>query len=165
MREILFRGKTKHGKWVYGWFCGKTLNHMMDGTEECSQIIHSDTLYWHVVEPETVGQFTGLTDKNGKKIFEGDIVKCRHRLYRISFEELEDKKIRRSYGKEIEEASVGGFNCLYWRNYTVSIYDGCVRIQNGSDSHYIRKNYIYNHAIEVIGNIHDNPELLEEGDS
>ena len=153
-REILFRGKQKkNGEWV----CGDLMH--SEGRTYCG--IYAETL--GEIRPETVGQFTGLTDRNGKKIFEGDIVKCRHRLYSISFEKLEDKKIRRSYGKEIEEASVGGFNCLYWRNYAVSIYDGCVKIQNGSDSHYIRKNYIYNHAIEVIGNIHDNPELLEGG--
>ena len=158
MREILFRGKSLN---IGDWLCGYIRQYESGKITICD--FEARRLWF--VDPETVGQFTGLFDKNGKKIFEGDIVKCRHRLYKISFEEFEDKKIRRSYGKEIEEASIGGFNCFYWRNYTVSIYDGCVRIQNGSDSHYIRKNYIYNHAIEVIGNIHDNPELLEVGDS
>ena len=150
MREILFRGKENpSGKWAEGFLVG----HCHIGDWVSCTPIHS----------KTVGQFTGLTDKNGNRIFEGDIVKCRHRIYKSNFEEFEDKKIRRSYGKEIEEAFIGGFNCFYWRNYAVSINDGCVKIQNGSDSHYIRKNYIYNHAIEVIGNIHDNPELLEKG--
>lgn len=125
MREILFRGKTRHGKWVYGWFCGKTLNHMMDGTEECSQIIHSDTLYWHVVEPETVGQFTGLTDKNGTKIFEGDVIR------------------------------VGGdvYFC-YWDDGNCEF-----GIRNKKESMGIA--FVICPCLEVIGNIHDKPELLE----
>ena len=97
----------------------------------------------------------------GKKIFEGDIVKCRHRVVRFSRDELENIKPRRSYGKEIEENDGLGFSFFYWRNYAVSFRDGYIRIQNGSDHHDIRTNYIYNHKIKVIGNIHDNPELLE----
>ena len=121
-----------------------------------------DTGFFPVeVDPETVGQFTGLTDKNGKKIFEGDIVKCRHRLVKFYLDDIEKANPRRSYGKEIEETDSYGFSCFYWRNYAVEIRDGVVRIKNGSDHHEIRTNYIYNHEIEVIGNIHDNPELLE----
>ncbi len=177
MREILFRGQTRRygekvrigdgqklpSRWVYGGVLqGAGVHSIIYGGEhENNPSVGLDK--W-VVYTDTLGQFTGLTDNNGMKIFEGDIVKCRHRIYKSNFEEFEDKKIRRSYGKEIEEVFIGGFNCFYWRNYAVSINDGCVKIQNGSDSHYIRKNYIYNHAIEVIGNIHDNPELLEVKD-
>ena len=138
MREILFRGKTRHGKWVYGWFCGKTLNHTMDGTEECSQIIHSDTLYWHVVEPETVGQFTGLTDKNGTKIFEGDIVA---QTWYDHDEPTDD-----SFGEVVF--------CEYDCSFSVMDVekDGIVPLG---------KCHAYHWEAEVIGNIHDNPELLE----
>jgi uncharacterized phage protein (TIGR01671 family) len=77
MREILFRGKTKvYNKWVYGWYCGKILSEDMSRTEESSQIIDDKTLYWHTCEAETVGQFTGITDKNGKKVFDGDVIKA-----------------------------------------------------------------------------------------
>ena len=139
MREILFRGKTGHGKWVYGWFCGKTLNHTMDGTEECSQIIHSDTLYWHVVEPETVGQFTGLTDKNGTKIFEGDIVA---QTWYDHDEPTDD-----SFGEVVF--------CEYDCSFSVMDVekDGIVPLG---------RCHAYHWEAEVIGNIHDNPELLED---
>ena len=134
MREILFRGKTKvYNKWVYGWYCGKILNHDMHSTEESSQIIDDKTLYWHTCEPDTVGQFTGLTDKNGKKIFDGDVVlypwndQDNPEIFTIKFK---DGQFIASPVKETED---------YW-DFMVGGYSK---------------------EMEIIGNIHDNPELLE----
>ena len=147
MREILFRGfyeykngketiyingKEIKGKWVYG-----DLVKCMTDDGECIGI--KDTIYEvntnrcnlipNIVIPETVGQFTGLTDKNGKKIFEGDIV---------------DFKTSAYYFK----------NCrIKYQSY----YGRYCAMDNEGYEYPMDKNFEY----EVIGNIHDNPELLE----
>ena len=70
MREIKFRGKTPDGRWVYG-----DLLHAEHNFKKGIDIV-TDTWEQVTVIPETVGQFTGLKDENGKDIYEGDIIYC-----------------------------------------------------------------------------------------
>ncbi len=139
MREILFRGKTLTGKWVEGAYYKQELFY---GDKEDADIIITSketldndfALERYIVIPETVGQYTGLTDKNGKKIFEGDIVKCKDYLETKPFE-------------------------FEFQGY-VDFKNGSFVIVGGFMTHYRWLDY----EVEVIGNIHDNPELLKEGD-
>lgn len=130
MREVLFRGKRfDNGEWVQGVF-------VPDYTQTAFYITKVGE-FCHKVGPETVGQFTGLTDKNGTMIFEGDIFKGKkingvQLNYVIWFDELERAFV---YGVSYK----GGFR-LPLSEYTLSIKE-----------------------FEVIGNIHDNPELLGGG--
>lgn len=121
-REILFRGKRlDNGEWVYGYYC------------EAEMFDHAGTEYFiieyscdgtqHYVDPATVGQYTGLTDKNGQNIFVGDIIKHKCNFFEIRY--------------SIEQARFLAF------------------LPNGVFNPIALRN------CEVIGNIHDNPELLE----
>ena len=125
MREILFRGKqADNEKWVIGYLSSK---HTITIQTPCG---HMDEI---VICADTVGQFTGLTDKNGKRIFEGDIAKVLQ-------------------GKDKDIAYVGfenGAFMLYPK--TGNIYERTLW------------EYWYNDwDVEVIGNVTDNPELLEK---
>ena len=126
MREILFRGKRMdNGEWVEGDIChhdgvvSYIGQHPADGSMVCYDL-----------DPSTVGQFTGLRDKNGKRIFEGDVV------------------LKRTYhGKKAFPVEFGGgmFYCGF----------------GGGSSTATHRYTLEDKQIEIIGNIHDNPELLE----
>jgi len=79
MREIKFRGKRKkNGKWIEGYY-------MFDEEEHLIVRRIRGEIIWRVVLPETVGQYTGQPDKNGKEIWEGDIVRKGRYLFTIEF--------------------------------------------------------------------------------
>ena len=128
MREILFRGKRcDNDEWVEGGYHRQTVGEDLTAVF----IIENQTIGVrenHRVDPSTVGQYIGITDKTGKKIFEGDIVKA----YNI-------------FGKE------DGIGVVHWSELF-------------SAWHCARNKCMYSYEVasyEVIGNIHDNPELWE----
>ncbi len=145
MREILFRAKTepntkssmtgkiiKKPKWIYGYI---DLGYMHD----CKTALISDEKGNNVYkcQYETIGQYTGLTDKNGTKIFEGDIVKAQDDIFGSPFCNGITGKV---------------------------VYDETaffIEPQNPMDSQ-----WLFNECAvyEIIGNIHDNPELLRGED-
>ena len=143
MREILFRGKRiNNGEWVYGYYVPVCF-----GKFPCKQaIVPEPDGVWEpiAVKPETVDQFTGLTDKNGKKIFEDDIirVKC---------------SIRCPIGVG-NSFRIGTYDIDYIASVIFDDCRFCLAKANGE----IYEIPLSSENIEVIGNIHDNPELLEE---
>lgn len=131
MREILFRARQHYTKeWLYGAV-------VKDGDECLITVGEPDGLYKQkmtVVEESTVGQFTGLTDKNGTKIFEGDIIST---------------DLARDFLVVEFKGGAFVFNCNDGED---DYYDHI------NASHELDNEYKYG---EIIGNIHDNPELLE----
>lgn len=125
MREILFRGKRKdNGEWTYGYYCPKPYSHFpCEATIFPSETIDRD---WHGerVDPSTVGQFTGLCDKNGVRIFEGDIIEytdgCNDWLGAVKYDGDDAQFVVRFIGGDVES-----FDNLYSGDCEVlgGIYD------------------------------------------
>lgn len=146
MREILFRGKDSDGVWHEGFYvCHNGKSHAIyTGYAEvdCGEYYPQ----WFTVDPSTVGQYTGLTDKNGKNIFEGDIVHC----YGKDSIRAYDWKAVVEFGNPNSTYSWG------WQLKPITDVDG-----NPDILLWVEMSDYMDIYCEVIGNIHDNPELLE----
>ena len=126
MRQIKFRGKRVDNGWVYG-----DLTHDRDGDLSIGK--------WYV-DPATVGQFTGLRDKSGREIYEGDVLETRDGLQVVRFGKHELDCCGCCYGGH---QSIGFY--MTWNKQGASAEEDEWKSEN----------------LTVIGNIHDNPELLE----
>ena len=150
MREILFRGKKYNGEWVEGAYYKQT-EYYGDKTEAHYIITSKDELEDNMmnaerVSPESVGEFTGLFDKNGKRVFEGDILKIA----------MASNSIVTYYYPPL----------VYPVNVVVK-WDLCAWMWETlcDDKRYIHFPDAWCHyECEVIGNVHDNQELLKGGE-
>lgn len=122
MRTIKFRAKDiETGNWRYGdlvTYCGATESQICDWNTD---------LGLYDIEADTIGQFIGMLDKNGKQIYEGDICRCDDKIFKVIWYE------------EWARFAVVDSNGILWYN-----------IQNDQTCGW-----------EIIGNIHDNPELIK----
>jgi uncharacterized phage protein (TIGR01671 family) len=130
MREIKFRGKNiETNEWIFGYLNKQNAENKYYITSPTKSALYN---HCHTVKEETIGQYTGLKDKNGKEIYEGDIVKGK--------DDAEFKEI------------IGTIEWVdNWAQFVIEANQG----------HYNFIDFRCN-GLEIIGNIYDNPELLEE---
>lgn len=132
MREILFRGKRmSNGEWAYGFIIKTFDTYYIIDKDDDKNITYK-------IIPETVGQYTGLCDKNGKKIFEGDIIDASNEWWNAAGPAGHDSPVI----------------LVKWENYLCGFepfanYDCDCGV------------YISAKNCEVLGNIYDNPKLLK----
>ena len=145
--EILFRGKRiDTGEWVYGMLCNVFKDEELE-LERAIQVSDEFEMLAYPVIPETVGQYTGHNDKNGNRIFDGDVVSVDH-----DFIETHSRG-------NVEDGTLEVFNEYYGGIHEI----GEVKFERAA---FVVQEWdlgiFEDSEIEVIGNIRDNPELMEE---
>lgn len=166
MREILFRGKrTDNGEWVEGYFYRKYFPELPHDRPVIQHQPKYNPKEWipkymvAEIDPSTVGQFIGLTDKNGKKIFEGDIFKFNDEVWESYYT---------SCGTEYDSWEVENYGVVGFYEYSGRFDFIEYKFNENSVEADLHENNAIDFAefvseLEVIGNIHDNPEFLKEG--
>lgn len=141
MREILFRGKrVSNGEWVYG-------NYAFTDTNDEQHFIFQNEAFANKVTPETVGQYTGLTDKKGKKIFEGDywldtdgdyiVYVVEFRDGQFCFVSYGQRGALMPYGFDEDAGCFGELDCEPMTDFIIE-------------------------NVETDGNVYDNPDVLKD---
>lgn len=152
MREILFKAKRiDNGEWAEGYYTecnGKTFIGIdISIYSDIFEVFCTPVIRWFEVDPKTLCQFTGLCDKNGKKIWESDIISYQRDNDDCPFPNKDTKK---RFGKVFYQGFRSTFAIGMGKNGSRSINDDLWKyVQNGN-------------RVEVIGNQFDNPELLQE---
>lgn len=137
MREILYRGKRiDNGKWIIGYYI------VVDGI---SYIFPEKYFGIVEVDPSTVGQYTGLPDRKGKRIFDGDIIQRKGYIYPNGKQEPCGERIVRGVVIWMDDGRNAGCWCI-----------------DSNDEHGNQTTYCFDNSYIVVGNVHDNPELLEK---
>jgi len=134
MKIVKFRAKIiragKWSKWIYG-----SLDFTKYTYQEARIVGYDDPVqYWHKIDKNTIGQYTGQKDKNKKEIYEGDILR---------FSEVDTAVVE--WNEKYSYFMVKPIQDYYF------------------DSDVLGHTLEYNNNVEIIGNIYDNPELLKEG--
>ena len=153
MREILFKAKRiDNGEWIEGCL---VIDHSRSNLFEYRmQPVESGVLYAPPINPETLCQFTGLCDKNGKKIWENDILMCHGNSEDLVKTVFGEFGVRNIETWSIVDKVVG------W-HYEIIPTDTISRCEPFCYSMPLTKDYIDRCEMEVVGSIFDNPELVQ----
>lgn len=152
MRDILFMAKrSDNGEWVVG-LPSYDINGNLGEIEVCKGFCNCDIFE---IDPKTIRQYTGLTDKNDRKIFEGDVVRLilpsgEIRYFKVSIKSVVRRVLSHpDFDDEFSKVEITGV-VFEWQGYELF---PCVDEQGVPD----------NKRMVIVGNIYDNPELLEAG--